>query len=374
MRLAARAAAALVLANLRYWTSVAPTVRGELNRWRARAEAIENQTLRELALAKLSEEGFNAEVAATLATLVTHSRRAQAIEAIVALELLFDFLDGLTETPHSSGTLDGERLSQALTDAVSPLDVAASPNYYEFHAHGEDGGYLAELVATVRERVALLPTSERIADLLLAAAKRSAEAQLQIHNLTASERAGLERWARAQAPEAPQQWRELLAGAASSVLCIHALVALAADPHSTHEQGRRTDQTYLWISALPTILDSLIDSSQDRRSSQVGYATLYESSEALVVGLSQIARAAIGHARAAPHSAHHVMTLIGVLAYYGSAPSAAHPPARAAIAPTVRQLRPLIGPTLAVMRTWRLAKRLARRRSQAPTASRGRAS
>src|ERR1700686_3118462 len=118
IQLAARAAGALALANFRYWASVAPSVRRELSRWRLRAAAIENQTLRELALGKLEEEGFNAEVAATLATLVARPRRGAVIEAIVALEVLFDYLDGLTEAPPSSGARDGERLSAALTDAV----------------------------------------------------------------------------------------------------------------------------------------------------------------------------------------------------------------------------------------------------------------
>jgi len=245
-------------------------------------------------------------------------------------------------------------------------------DYYAFHRRGTDGGYLAELVATVRASIAALPASPQLADVLLAAARRSAEAQLQIHALTATGREQLERWARSQSSDAPERWRELLAGAASSVLCLHALIAAAADPRSTHAQGAQTDQAYLWISALPTILDSLIDSTRDARSGQAGYVALYESSEALSSGLRQATRTAIEHAQAAQHAAHHVMTLVGVLAYYGSAPTASDEPARRAIEATARQLRPLIGPTLAVMRTWRLAKRIARRRAQAPTASRGR--
>ncbi len=372
-RLAARGGVALVLANARYWSCVAAVVRHELARWHRRALAIENPILRSLALEKLAEEGFNAEVAATLATLVARSRRRAVIEAIVALEVLFDFLDGLTESPVSATGLDGQRLSRALTDAVDLAGVAYA-DYYALHAQGEDGGYLSDLVTTVRASIATLPASARLADLLLAAARRSAEAQLRIHAAASAGRGDLEQWARAQAGETPEQWRELLAGAASSVLCLHALIAAAADPRCTHEQGHQIDQTYLWVAALPTILDSLIDSSRDTRAGHAGFITLYESSEALASGLQHVAGTAIDHARSAPHTAHHVMTLVGVLAYYGSAASACDAHARRAIEPTARQLRPLIGPTLAVMRAWRLTKRIARRRGQAPTASRGRAS
>ncbi len=111
-RLAARAAAALLLANIRYWSSVAPEVHRQLSRWRRRAELIDDQALRALALAKLSEESFNAELAATLATLVARPQRRAVIEAIVTLEVLFDFLDGLTE---STTRAAGERALQSLS-------------------------------------------------------------------------------------------------------------------------------------------------------------------------------------------------------------------------------------------------------------------
>jgi tetraprenyl-beta-curcumene synthase len=361
----------LVIANVRYWSSVAPEVRRQLARWRRRAEAIAAEPLRSLALEKLAGEGFNAELAATLATLVTRAQRRGVVEALVALEVLFDFLDGLTESPASAIGADGERLSKAFTDAVSPATERCG-DYYAFHAEGDDDGYLEELVTTVRVALAALPSSARLADLLSTAAHRSAEAQLQIHAAASDDYAGLERWARVQASASPQQWREWLAGAASSVLCVHALIAASADPHSTHEQGRQIDRTYMWISALPTILDSLVDHQLDACAGRAGYVALYESGEELAARLSEVARMAIRQARMAPNTAHHVMTLVGVAAYYGSAPSASDAFARSAIGPLERQLRPLIGPTLAVMRAWRLTKRIARRRAQAPTASRGR--
>ena len=52
------------------------------------------------------------------------------------------------------------------------------------------------------------------------------------------------------------------------------------------------------------------------------------------------------------------MTLVGVVAYYGSAPGAGSASALPVIAHMRSELRPLITPTLAIMRAWRLAKRL----------------
>ncbi len=184
--------------------------------------------------------------------------------------------------------------------------------------------------------------------------------------------AELERWARQQAVGSPRQWRELLAGAASSVLCVHALIASAADPDITHEQASQIDRTYRWISALPTILDSLVDRERDARSGRLGYVALYDSSDELAVRLCEVAGTAIVRAREAPNTAHHVMTLVGIVAYYSSAPTAKDRFACRATDPLRLQLRGLIGPTLVLMRIWRLVKRIAQRRGQAPTASRGR--
>ncbi|MBA3808854.1 MAG: DUF2600 family protein, partial [Solirubrobacterales bacterium] len=349
----------------------APEVHRQLARWRERAEAVENRPLRALALAKLAGEGFNAELAATLATSVARRRRREVVEALVALEVLFDFLDGLTEAPECAAGADGEHLYRAFTDAVSPA-VAPHGDYYAFHAQGDDGGYLAELVSTVRTTLATLPASAPLAPVLLAAAQRSVAAQLRIHAAPITGHEALARWATEQALGAPRQWRELLAGAASSVLSVHALIAAAADARATRERGSQIDQSYLWISALPTILDSLVDRSRDARAGRDGYVELYQSDEELAAQLSELARTAIHQIRATPGSGRHLVTLIGVVAYYCSAPEASGEPARGATAPLMSQLRPLIGPTLALMRAWRLAKRVAKRRGTAPTASRGR--
>jgi hypothetical protein len=65
-------------------------------------------------------------------------------------------------------------------------------------------------------------------------------------------------------------------------------------------------------------------------------------------------------ARTTPNAAHHVMTLTGVVAFYTSAPTATSPFAAAATTHIQHELRPLITPTLLVMRAWRAAKRARR--------------
>jgi tetraprenyl-beta-curcumene synthase len=144
---------------------------------------------------------------------------------------------------------------------------------------------------------------------------------------------------------------------------IHALIAFAADERTTREQAVAVDATYLPLCLMSTILDSLIDHERDVQSGQSGYIQYYgEDHELVCRNLTNAARDVTDHARVLPHAAHHVMTLAGVAAYYTSAPQARGEDFARPIAAHIQaELRPLITPTLALMRAWRTAKHLRRR-------------
>ncbi len=369
-RLSTQTGLALVRANARYWSAIAPLVREQLAHWHSRAQAISDPQLRGLALEKLDEEGFNAEVAATLATLAPRTNRRRVVKAIVALEILYDYLDGLTESPSPDSPGDGERLSEAFTDAVSPA-LARSGDYYRHHRRRDRSGYLDELVCTVRFALAGLPGIAKLADILRGAAARSSEAQLHIHSMERTGPGAPERWATVQAAGTSLQWREFLAGAASSVLGAHALIVAAADHRTTYAQALRIDQAYLSISVLPTLLDSLIDYERDTANGRPGYVGLYDDRDELERRLARVTRHAVELARELPNGAHHVMTIVGIVAYYTSAPTGGSGLAARATETTARDLRPLIGPTLAVMHMWRAAKRLHALRPASPATRAG---
>jgi hypothetical protein len=357
-RLTAQAALAFLLANLRYWTCVAPLVRDQLRRWRTRTQAIGDPVLRALAEQKLAEEGFNAELAAMLATLAPRTQRARAVEAIVALEVLYDYLDGLTESPSSESPQDGRRLFCAFTDAVAPTQQPIG-DYYRHHPRSQDGGYLQGLVDAAQSAVAALPASATVADVLRRSAQRGVEAQLHIHAVGMAGSGQLEGWAIRYAATTSLHWQEYLAGAACSVLAVHALVAAAADPRTTREQALSLDRIYLSISVLPTVLDSVVDYERDARAGMPGYVQHYSDRAMLAGRLEGVIEDVVARARSAPHGAHHIMAMAGVVAYYLSAPTAASAFARP-VSERMRasQLRPLITPILAMLRAWRAAKRL----------------
>ncbi len=350
-RLVVRAALELALANGRYLVSVAPVVRRALEHWERRAQAIPDRQLRALALSKLRSEGFNAEAGAMLATLAPRARRKHVVKAIVALELLFDLLDGLTELSLPEPLRDGERLFAVFTDALAPY-----PNGGVAGGSG-DGGYMCELSVAAGEAFARLPAAATVSHAAHASAVRAAQAQVHMHAVPRLGVDQLEMWARARAHETELGWRELLCGSASSVLAVHALIAVAADPSTTVERATRIDDAYLSICELLTLLDGLVDRDEDAHSDRLGYLGLYQDQALLTRVLADAVARADGKTRELPDAAHHLMILNGVVAYYASAPGARSAFARPIIAELSRALAPLIWPTLAGMRAWRLARR-----------------
>lgn len=363
--LLARSGVALTLANVRYWSTVAPLARTQLARWEERGRAIPDPVLRAAATAKLGDERFNAEVAATLATLAPRCWRARVVEAIVALQVLYDYVDLVSEQ-YAAGTpeIDDRELFTALSDAVTlPIEGERSsgtdraPGYYGTGPRSDDGGYLHALVETVQTTLAGLPSAVTIVPVAQASAARCAEAQILNHQVP---RSGVEeprQWAKLEAEGTGLGWQEFLAGATASVLGIHALIAAAADPGTTRANAEDLDALYLSIGAL-SMLDSLVDREEDIATRQLSYVDLYDGPEAMASGLANVARDGIARAGELPNGAHHVMTLVGVVAYYGSATPLRSASGWPVTAPVRRELRPLIGPTLALMRGWRLAKRV----------------
>ncbi len=348
---------AWALANARYWSTVAPTLNAQLRRWKRRAAEIHDPELRALALLKLREERFNTDMAGTFATLAPRSLRRITVETIVALEVMYDYLDLLTEQPMQDPLRDGLHAYLALTDAVSPGQPLSGDYYLHFPA--DDGGYLLELVLAVRSGLGQLPATATVTDTLHKAAVRCAEAQVRAHAAVLLRDEELVRtWAQQEATASGLEWREFLAGAEGSVLSLHALVAAAADRRTTSAQAAQLDVVYLAMSALATMLDSLVDYQRDVREGELAYIDHYSDRSLLAERLKSVARYAAANARMLPSAAHHVMTITGLVAFYTSAPTARNADAQPVVLDIQRHLRPLITPALAVMRGWRLAVRL----------------
>jgi hypothetical protein len=327
----ARALLALTRANAVYWPTVAPLVRCQLRRWEHRARQIPDRRLRSLAQAKLRRERFHPLLAATLATVAPRRRRACVTEAIVALQVAYDYLDAVDERR----AVSGERLD--------PVGCG-------------DSGYARRLLASAREAFDSLPAAEAVRPVAEGAAERCREAQRLSHEAVLAGEAKLEDWARAQASGTGLRWPEFLAGAQASVLCLHALIAAAADPATDRSHAEALDALYLRIGAL-TMLDSVLDREEDLAAGELGLAARSGGVARLGERLSTIAHELPKAASRTPNASHHLMTATGIVAFYGSAAVAGEDWAEPAFAPVRRELGAASWATLALMRTWRAAAR-----------------
>ncbi|MGB2710973.1 MAG: DUF2600 family protein [Conexibacter sp.] len=347
---------ALALANVRYWVSVAPHVRRELRHWERRAAAIADPALRAHALGKLRDEHFNAEVAATLATLAPRRQRQLVVTAIVAFQIVYDYLDAVSEQPVADPLANGRQLYGAFMATLGTQ--ADGADHYRYHPQRDDGGYLDALVTACREAFWALPAAIAVAPVARRSATRCGEAQTRTHAVPREGVGQLSAWATREALDHEMTWWESAAGAAASVLSVHALMAAAADPRTTSSEAASIDAAYLPISALTTLLDSLIDREQDTTTGNHGYVAYYPSATVAAHRIGEVAHRATSAAARLRHGPHHAMTVAGAAAYYLSAPGAGTPFARPVAAHVAGELRPLVTPILGIFRLWRLAKRL----------------
>ncbi len=274
----------------------------------------------------------------------------------MALELLYDYLDGWIAQPTVDPLRDGFCMFRPFTEAVgAPFDGAreGSSGLVELN----DGGYARELAATVSRGLTLLPALASTRSAMHRAARRTAAGQIRSHAVRLHGLGQLAQWAASEGAGSGLRWPEFAAGAAASVLSLHALIAAAADERTAAAEAGAIDAAYLQISAVSTMLDSINDYERDARTGRPRAIDWYLG-EPPGGALASLARRALQDAALLPNGGRHVMITAGVVSYYTSPAAARDERARAIAAPMRDGLGTFLTPTLAIMRAWRIAKRL----------------
>jgi tetraprenyl-beta-curcumene synthase len=309
----------------RYWLGVFPSVCLERRRRRARALQIPDPLLRRAALESQCKWG-NVEGAAAFAAFVPHRHRGAAARAMMCLQAAYNYLDVLGEQPSAEPAANGRRLHQALLVALDP--GASHLDYYAHSPQREDGGYLCEIVDSCRAALAALPSYPAVAPTALRAAERIVEFQ----SCNTGERQGdlqaLERWARvATPPGSDLRWWEVAAAGGSS-LCVYALIALAADPELEKCAPAAVADTYFpWVGALHSLLDNLVDASEDRATGQHSLIGAYSSPEEAASRMRWLAERSLRATASLPDGRGHTLMLAAMASFYLCTPEASTPEA-----------------------------------------------
>ncbi|HKG39036.1 MAG TPA: DUF2600 family protein [Conexibacter sp.] len=342
-----------------YWLTIFPLARRELHRWRVRAAAIPHPLLREIAWRTLTNEGLNAEGAALFAMLAPVGRRRDATRLLVAFQVMYDYLDALTEQPATEPLRSSRQLHLALL-AVLGRPVPAD-GYFAHHPLGSDGdgGYLAELAACCRAIFHAFPGAREAAPHAVRAAMRSGEGQSQSHAAALGADGELIRWAERETPAGLDlRWWETAAAAESS-LVIHALLASAAGPGLTTRCAADVAAAYWpWVTGLNALLDDLIDTAEDAAEGTHSHVARYRHPALAAQRLGGIAVEAGTAIGRLPLARRHAVIFAAMTSYYLAAPQASH----AQIEPVARRVAEQVGmdlrPLLAMLRVRRsLARR-----------------
>lgn len=351
-----RLSAAFLSAARCYWLNVFPQVRRELRYWRARAQRIPDPRLRSLALQTYRDKWFNAEGAAAFAVLAPGATRRTTVTALIAFQAAYDYADTLAELPAADPVANGLALHRPLITALqSDLE---HPDYYLYCCLKDDGGYLQALTDACRTAFYDLPGHLLVKDAVERASTRIVIYQ-SLHHGDAGARERLEQWARAQTPEGSgMRWWETAAACASSLTAL-ALISAAADTNASRvELGAIETAYHPWIGALHTLLDSLIDWSEDERAGQPSLLENYAPSDELVKRMRMLATNSRVATATLAHPALHAALLAGMVSVYLAAPDAR----RAGTAPVAEAVLqatgPLITPSLAILRTRHVVRRI----------------
>jgi tetraprenyl-beta-curcumene synthase len=295
-----------------------PTLRSELGRWRSAAEAIPDGDLRRLALASLAKRG-NIEGAALFATLAPTTQRQHTVQALIAYQAAYNYLDTLAEQASADPQANARSLHEALLTPFSPGGEHA--DYYAHNPQREDGGYLVGCIDACIQALEALPSHRAICGRAFAAARRIVGFQSANLNERQSGQARLKEWAERATPAGSAlRWWETAAAAGSS-LAVHALIAAAATPELSPHEIAAIEETYWpWGGALHSLLDSVVDREEDRASGQQSLLDNYGTQHDAAGRLAGLAQGALCASERPEEREAHRAILTAMCSYYLSAP------------------------------------------------------
>ncbi len=293
--------------------------------WRRKAVAIPDPQTRADALDSLVRKRDNVE-GASLFSILPRNRCAPLLKLLVAYQIMWDFLDSVSERGACTGQVNGRQLHRALVEALDP-DSPIS-DYYRYHPWKDDGGYLLALVETCRSMCTKLPSYHRVRRQMLDGVERCAIQSLN-HEPDPFRR-DLElrqRTEREFADAYDLNWFEL--AAAASAFTPHVLLALASEVSCERREVVAVQSAYFpWIALAITMLDSFVDLADDSAKASHSYMAHYVSETAALDSLTRIIKKGISQATALPKGRRHAVLIEGIVAWYLSVNSVSTPAAR----------------------------------------------
>ena len=324
----------------------------EIRLWRERTSSIVDPAIRADALDALTCKR-GATDGAALFWAVLPRRDPALLRLLVVHEVIWDFLDSVSERGSGVGEANGRQLHLAILESLDP-DLPVS-DYYRYHPWKEDGGYLVALVETCRSYCRALPSYGLVRPMLVREATRALVQGLN-HTPDSMEReAALRSWAQTEFPGAGHaDWFELT-GASSAPLVIHVLLALAAEARCSRADVDAAYAAYFpWVSLATVMLDSYVDQYEDAANGNHSYIAHYASQEAAFRRLEESIRRSAQGVVQLRGGYRHAVVVACMVAMYLSKDSARAPELRETTRHLARSGGSLTRLLLPILRLWRI--------------------
>jgi tetraprenyl-beta-curcumene synthase len=341
---------ALARASVRQLVWARPRVLKEAARWEACAAEIPDERLRAHALASLREKR-DLSLGAAFFCVLPRKRHASLLRLLVAFEVIWDFLDTLSEDLASGGAVSCAQLHLALVEALTP--GAPVSNYYRFCPGGGDGGYLRALVETCQAKCSRLPSYPRVMALVLDGVANCSVQAINHEHSPQRREASLRQWVSDQFPEdRTTPWFEL--AAAASAFMPHALLALASEPGCTQERAAQVCASYFpSVSLAIVMLDSYVDRAEDLTHSGHSYIAYYLDEQTAANRLIEVIQTMESEMRGLGDRHRHAVIAGCMVAMFLSKNVANTPPLSAQTRQMVEQSSGIARLVLPLLRTFR---------------------
>ena len=326
----------------------------ELRGWRHRALRIPSSAVREVALHALDDKRGNTHGAA-LFSVIPRRRSRPLLRLLTTYQVLWDFLDSLTETWPGLTPEDMLCLHGALSEAVDP-DVPMRAHYARLAL--PDGGYVRALVETCRSCCRALPGFRTIVPILHTEAQRIGVQAINHSVEPAHMTQALQAWVTREYPGTYEvAWFEL-AAAAGANLAIYALLALATETHCSPDRIIDTYHAYFpWAGALATMLDGFVDQFDDAHRGEHCYVTYYKAPAEATAQISRLTLRCLSETHSLEHGERHAVVAAAMVAMYLSRDSARAIPLNTASRQIAQAGGSLTRALLPVLRLWRISNK-----------------
>jgi cytochrome P450 len=325
----------------------------ELRSWRERAAAIPDAPIRADALDAIAHKRDNVE-GASLFSILPKYRDERVLKLLIAYQVMWDFLDSISERGAYAGRANGLRLHRALIEALDP--EAPISDYYRYHPWKDDGGYLLTLVKTCRSICAELPSYRQIHPLIRQGVEGCAIQSLNHEREPRRRDIALKEWAEREfAGDHTLTWFEQ--AAAASAFTPHVFLALAAEPSwEQHELLAVYSAYFPWVPLAIAMLDSYLDLADDVASGSHSYISHYPSETVALERLAEIIGQIVDSTTRLPNSRRHAVLIEGIVAWHLSIESVNTPGTREKTRILAHAGGPLTRVLLPLVHLWRMIR------------------